>query len=146
MYKYLALILLLSGCGLGLEETKYVEKEIQEHVEKFKLIYGKSVDIEIKFKDLEIMTAGVCYVYTDSSLNHIQIDRDIFFSYSELGREELIFHELGHCILDRDHTTSRISYKDTTIPKSIMYPYTFGNSSFYSEMLSYYYDELIKGK
>lgn len=146
MYKYLIPILLLVGCGDGLDESKYVEKEMQSYVEKFKLIYGKSVNIEIKFEDLDPMIAGVCYSYTDPSFNYIEIDRDLFSTYSELGREELIFHELGHCILDREHTTSRIAYKDTTIPKSIMYPYIFGGLPFYAENLSYYYDELIKGK
>jgi hypothetical protein len=43
-------------------------------------------------------------------------------------REELMFHELGHCILDRPHTNSRAS---------IMYPYHLGGSNYMNYYSSY---------
>jgi hypothetical protein len=42
------------------------------------------------------------------------------------GQESLIYHELGHCVLKRDHDSSRINetnrYGTFLIPKSVMTP------------------------
>lgn len=35
--------------------------------------------------------------------NHITIDEPLFGQLSDLYREFIIFHELGHCVLNRDH-------------------------------------------
>lgn len=137
----------ISSCGLFNKSEKYVEPEIREHVEKFKLIYGLQINIEIKFKNLDPTTAGVCYYYEGNPEdNYIEIDKETFQEYSELGREELIFHELGHCVFNRDHTTERMMFKGISVPTSIMYPYTFGNSWIYEQNLTHYYSELVEGK
>ena len=138
---------LMTSCGSGLTSNAYVEKEIEQYVDKFNLLYNEKVNIEIRFKDLKDSTAGICYYYeSGSSMNYIEIDKEIFSNYSDLGREELVFHELGHCIFDRDHSTQRINYGGYSVPDSIMYPYTFGDSWFYEKNLAYYYDELVKNK
>jgi hypothetical protein len=140
------LCLLMASCGDGLDD-KYVEPQLSEYVEKFRQLYNVPANIEIKFADLEIMIAGVCYSYGNSHEdNYIEIDRDYFDMYSNIEREELIFHELGHCIFNRDHTTERMMYKSYSVPISIMYPYMFGGSWFYEQNLTHYYDELVKGK
>lgn len=43
--------------------------------------------------------AGVCR-FSDRS---IEIEVTVWDNLSEAGREQLIFHELGHCVLDRRH-------------------------------------------
>jgi hypothetical protein len=93
------------------------------------------------------MIAGVCYSYeSNPDWNYIEIDKDYYDMYSNTEKEELIFHELGHCIFNRDHTTERMMYKSYSVPISIMYPYMFGGSWFYEQNLTHYYDELVKGK
>jgi len=64
--------------------------------------------------------------------------------------ETLIFHEMGHCILGRDHDTTRMPKGD---PKSIMYPddislytpcvYQIGDSCNKLYRRDYYLDELF---
>lgn len=135
------------ACGPGVNTQPFVEKEIMSYVDKFNSTYNTIVNIEIKFKELDDNIAGICYYYgSESFSNYIEIDKIIFSEYSNLGKEELIFHELGHCIFDREHTVDLFYYKNSMIPKSIMYPYVFGESFFYNENSSYYYNELEKNK
>ncbi len=46
--------------------------------------------------------AGLCN-YNSHEPNHISIDREYWNQSSDLGREFVVFHELGHCVLIRDH-------------------------------------------
>jgi len=46
--------------------------------------------------------AGQC-TYGSHRSNHVQIDQDFWDRASDLLREFVVFHELGHCDLARDH-------------------------------------------
>ena len=52
----------------------------------------------------------------------VKINRALWKTLNSAHREELIFHELGHCVLDRLHDTTLVG----GIPKSVMYPYHLG--------------------
>lgn len=56
--------------------------------------------IRISISDLKGETAGTCHY----GFNRIVIDRGTWVTMSVVGKEELMFHELGHCILNLDHT------------------------------------------
>ena len=45
---------------------------------------------------------GLCY-YNSATPNSIVIDREYWNSANDYGKEMVVFHELGHCFLDRDH-------------------------------------------
>jgi hypothetical protein len=47
---------------------------------------------------------GVCRPGGMASLNHVEIDEDIWNTLSEVGKELLVFHELGHCRLEKLHS------------------------------------------
>lgn len=49
--------------------------------------------------------AGKCR-YSSHFPNHVTIDKAFWDSTSDLGREFVVFHELGHCDLGRDHRES----------------------------------------
>jgi hypothetical protein len=98
---------------------------------------NKEVKIDIEYNKLDYPVVGVCISYTNGH-KEVQIDPDSWFNFDENYKEELIFHELGHCILGREHDTSYID--EYRVPKSIMYPYIFGYA--YNEYKSYYMDEL----
>lgn len=64
--------------------------------------------------------------------------------YTHAEREELIFHELGHCVLNRGHrqeTAQTLDYK-YYMPVSIMNPYHIGRDR-YSINYEYYIKELF---
>ena len=46
--------------------------------------------------------AGQCS-YSSHQPNHVTIDQEYWNSAGTLGREFVVFHELGHCRLARDH-------------------------------------------
>ncbi len=68
-----------------------------------------------------------------------------FWRYSDLKtREQVVFHELGHCILGRDHLDDSVNLGGyNIIPKSIMSTMLF-SSTFYDHNRTYYIDELFQ--
>lgn len=60
---------------------------------------------------------GMCDPYIPKRT--VVFDRDTWPLYSDAEKEELVFHELGHCVLDRDHDSTKVG----NLPRSIMYPY-----------------------
>lgn len=120
----LALIAILtSSCGMPIL-SKHVERKTHSnrmysstnssfspYVGQFEQ-HGKQVtgnpnytvgDIPINFDIPEDNSfEGVCYIYSNNS-REIIIRKDWWDSASDEDKESLIFHELGHCALDRDH-------------------------------------------
>jgi hypothetical protein len=58
-------------------------------------------------------TIGTCSIANGFPL--IIIDRRFWGVADEFEREELIFHELGHCLLDRDHCEPKKDGKSLSI-------------------------------
>ena len=56
----------------------------------------------------------------------------------------MIYHELGHCVLDREHSNTLVTHPHFgyQIPNSIMYYMAFGESSFYKTFREHYVSEL----
>lgn len=146
----ISLLFFNAACGQpeSLEKTKkqaYIEPEFEYFVDLFELEQKVTVDIEMKFAKLELPSVGMCYYYqyqdgTREFVN-IEIDPDYWQSTSETRKEVLLFHELGHCVLGRDHDEQKVYY---TVPKSIMYPYLFEHA--YQTYRSYYVEELQNQK
>lgn len=98
----------------------------------------------IKFGDLSSTDTpstdeiGLCvWSYTPT----VTIDLNYWTTASEDDRQELIDHELGHCILLRQHRNDSLSNGN---PASIMNAYHF--SGFYMQQnATYYYNELVNG-
>lgn len=125
-----------TGCG----KLGSIEEETRPYVDTFKAIAnsrGLSIDwdeISIAFKDLDGNIAGTCY-----SSGHIDIDPDSWKRFSDEEREVLVFHELGHCVLGRDHTEGTFS---DNAPVSIMNPIIM-YTVYYKRRRDYYRSELF---
>lgn len=70
-----------------------------------------------------------------------------FWNYSDpKTREQVIFHELGHCILGRGHLDDSVNLGGyNIIPKSIMSTLLF-STTYYDHNRTYYIDELFAGR
>lgn len=68
---------------------------------------------------------ATCWTRADHK-KEVMIDREIWNTLSDIHRRLLIFHELGHCVLDRDHSWKFIYNEDegVTIMASIMFSNT----------------------
>lgn len=76
---------------------------------------------------------GVCIKYTNGT-REILINKEAWNDFSDTKREILIFHELGHCSLDRSHDDSLHNNHKTSVMHSILLDENIYNS---------YYDEYI---
>lgn len=136
-------LILLSSCGSPSQNRiPLVDSEFDKYISKFEKIYAVNVNIGMIFKNQQNNIVGTCYYFKNKKFNYIEIDNNYWNSVEDSFREELIFHELGHCILDRGHDEELISSNSYLgkIPKSIMYPFVFGYE--YERYENYYLEEL----
>jgi hypothetical protein len=139
--KYLVLVLLLSGCMPRRHHhtnTFQVSPDLLPYVLRFEaeaLKRGKTIKIQ------DLIASGVlayCVVGTDSPTIKI-VDRDWFDHTSDASREHVVFHELGHCILGRDHNDAQEYFG----PSSLMNTYMFDDET-YLMYHDWYLDELFR--
>jgi len=127
MIKSLLLLLLIS-CGVepsGTTGSKGIELETSEfykYINLFEAISPESnkqkiTSLEVKFGVLELPEVGRC-TYAAEKRPVIVIDKEYWFNSTEDSKEVLMLHELGHCILFRNH----VEVKQGEIPSSLMNP------------------------
>ena len=59
-------------------------------------------DLIIELADIETEAVGRCLTFTDDT-RRVEIDPTYWMGQTNIGKEFVVFHELGHCILDRGH-------------------------------------------
>lgn len=114
----------LVGCGHDYQVS--IEPQYQTYVDRF-LSDAHSMNRNIKIYDLIIKTTeslrGEIVGQCQKGFNTtpvIVISKKYWIDLSEFEREELLYHEMGHCVLMRRH---RDDTDEMGIPKSLMYPY-----------------------
>lgn len=140
------LTLATSACMKLKQEKPYVDPELQPYIEQFVFEASlRGIDLSkakiiAVFKPLDSSTLGECLRYEDNRVNlnriHINVKEWIFLP--EYMREQLVFHELGHCWLNLDHTNSTTPQG---LPASIMNEYLF--PFYYDLNRAWYIDELF---
>ncbi len=84
----------------------YVQEFIAEGAKRGQTIDFSDSGLIVEFSDGSVQTAsGFCYV----GEHHVVIDKSEWTSLSEDVRGFLLFHELGHCELDRGHKNEKFS-------------------------------------
>lgn len=152
----LTFAIFLTSCGLQTQNktSLIIPEETKKYVAKFEQLHNQPIkDLEIFFIDIDNTNpksplAGVAAYCTWKSIIHkkgfytvvqntpqVFIDKDTWsFLESNLKREALIFHELGHCIQDKEHDESLTS---KGIPNSIMYPIILSTQTYESNYSHY---------
>lgn len=128
--------------------TKTQDEAFNYYVKLFESMYGKSTSrVSMGFAKLEAPTIGRCKRWSNG-YREIEIDPDYWNSpyVTQEAKIGLIFHELGHCELNRSHEEAREYYSGQhirgEIPRSLMYPYNF-YSPYYAELKDYYFAEMF---
>jgi hypothetical protein len=164
---FIIMVLMITSCGAKKAHTT-IDPAFVKYVQNFQLISSNSniaapktvTNIEISLRsDLGQGVAGLCYKdeYADSFWNqvyftfnkkpeeqrHVEIDQAFWDKSTDAQREAVIFHELGHCILNRDH----VNGYDNTHNRyySIMNSAVF-MPTIYTGNYQYYMRELFKSK
>ncbi len=83
-------------------------------------------------------TVGYCSRIDSMNKLIIKINTDTWDDMDAYEQEALIFHEIGHCVMRRDHCKK----KNKTGPISIMYPYVL-DGKHYKEFREELVDELF---
>ena len=124
MSRWLLGLVLCLGCSCGRQAQ--VASELAPLWEEFGERVAYAGDVPGKFVDkMEGDDVGVCETKTLGGKvlwKRVSILRSAWDSYSADLRKELVFHELGHCVLGLEH--------DETLgsdgrPESIMFPRVF---------------------
>jgi hypothetical protein len=140
--RYLIITLMLSACGV----PHYYESnsDFDQLKFQFQRETGVKITTPIIYDNLDKETIALCEIFEDN-YRVIRVNSFYWEKLGKGGKEETIYHELGHCELNRDHSetltqTGLYSYR---IPNSIMYPYEFGDASYYWIFREHYLEELM---
>jgi hypothetical protein len=114
--------LLLFGCKKDNAIEYIVDSDFEEYVQRF-IDEGAARGVEIDFGDTGLLieysdkmvvgASGFCYL----GEHHIVIDKSEWNALTDTQKEYLLFHELGHCELDRRHKNDQF---DNLLWKSLM--------------------------
>jgi hypothetical protein len=126
-----------------------VDERLWPYFERFE-IEGEKNGLDIRLDNLNIQgiitsideehIAGTCQ-FSRNSPRLVTIDSEFWNSSGELFREFIVFHELGHCALRRDHDESASA---NGVCLSIMRSGTSGCFDQYStNTRDYYLEELF---
>lgn len=145
-------LMFLLGCNRNLEQQKIVsiDSSLQPYVNDF-VDEGRSEGVTIVIDNLSVRFAddipgvaiGQCSMFDHGTVGtpSIIIERAYWDSHSEIAKKVVIFHELGHCVLFREHVWG---WTASNIVASIMY-YSIQYDSMYSNNWAYYMHELFHG-
>lgn len=149
------LVLSASGCGKKQKDHEaflQIDGSFQTYVNTFEQTAaseGGSLvinDLILAFGSTpSINETGVCE-WAEDETPRITINKRIWDTLSDYDRQEVIFHELGHCVLRRIHQSGEISAYGgaMNIPSSVMYPYRI-SGTIYRDNIVHYHDELFDG-
>ena len=109
------LLVIITLCGCSKQFDNDIETELQVHFDNFVVeaeangvaISLDEIDIGAYLENIETRgTLGQCKSYSDGS-KQVAIDLPFWNRASDLEREYVVFHELGHCILGREHSDEK---------------------------------------
>lgn len=149
MVRFLVLfmgLVVLSACGKAPDQQVLdVAPEFTSYVTRFQQSAAQVgsplavTNLRIQFGQMENpQERGLCDVSSLESVPTILIDKAGWSQMDDASREEVLFHELGHCVLRRKHNAGLTK----GLPVSMMNPYTIGDGVYLSQH-DYYLRELF---
>lgn len=103
----LIILIILTGCGSGVVSTPVEQGEFRQYALAFEEtarlhgrdLHGAALSVSIEFGNPEGAVTARCYFE-----GRIVIAKEAWEGISEMQRRVRMFHELGHCVLQRQHT------------------------------------------
>lgn len=117
-----------TGCAVETYNRVFIAEAAQEFVVSFQveaLLHGHEISIQnliVKFADItEPRWIGYCWM-PNGGTPEVVLSSKYWAGATYYAKEILMFHELGHCLLLKDHIGT---FNADGMPASIMYPETF---------------------
>lgn len=140
MYALIFLMVFTSCAG----HTTPNMTNVTTHIREFEKLCRCKNFVPIYFSKLKGNHVGECRWFKGLKLfRNIHLDEDYWEKSDEYEREALIFHELGHCVLDREHDDSIIFVDSGPRPKSLMNSFLFSE---YKKNRGYYIWEMFSSQ
>lgn len=107
----------LSACEKEEAITSNVEQALQAYFERFDVeARARGFDFSLEMEELtasiisiaEDGVLGQCH-YSEQAPNIVEIDQQFWNRATDLEKEYVVFHELGHCVLGRNHDDTRLA-------------------------------------
>lgn len=137
---FISVCYMLMGCGQGFRAINHgqVDPEFQPYVDLF-MEYANLpvIHVDMYFNPQSGNVIGVCYKRGND--RKVEIDVEWWDKAGELDREILIFHELGHCVLEKPHTNFDL---EDGCGGSVMNEYHIG-AYCYDKHYDHYIEELF---
>ena len=115
-----AAMLVVVSCGKDDEPQFLVDEPLQEYFDRF-AAEGAIRNVVIDYEALKISgdiriistptVIGQC-IHTEKEPNTVVVDKFYWDTADDLEREFLVFHELGHCALNRGHLDDSDAHGD----------------------------------
>lgn len=124
----------------------FAESHEQHNIDPFKVrIEALTVNIEPmnEIRDGK-RVLGVC-TYDAYGMPFIVLNESYWYYSTDSDREELLYHELGHCVLDQDHRDYKVKLGNDTLIGSTMNSIK-GVGATYKKYKAYYLNELFTAK
>lgn len=137
LLKFLCFALSLSGCGPV--QTGTVDPDLAPYVTRFEQLWGYKVTFAVEQAVIDPKYGGICYDMATAT-PVVAINSIYWYTLTDDEKEELMFHELGHCALKRQH---REDLNSDGSPVSVMYHQMFGNLVQYHSNRNAYIKELF---
>src|SRR5579884_1508973 len=134
MFLLVLIALLSSSCGPPPDPSITQDPELIPFINSFESEIGVDAShVSATFSKLTSPDIGMCDSYDDGRRD-IYIDRDEWNQMDYVGREQLMYHELGHCAMNLEHNNSYVTLPGgTQVYGSIMNEYWFGDAWYYSQ-------------
>lgn len=139
--KQLLFMSLLSACG----EAPHIEPEAQPYIDRFVTEAKiRNVVVNIQFltiiftDEVKMTPQGYQFGYCEEGV--ITLVKSYFLAQTDVNKEVVLFHELGHCILKREHVDGVSELK---IPESLMIVDPTLVTSYYEQNRNFYLNELF---
>ena len=122
-YSLLILSVVMAGCSMqdyDPRSTTSTDPSVMPYYWRFQGDTGVSpFGMALSIVPLRVGELGRCTIYTghDKDYREIRLNSNVWNTMSDMDKEQLIYHELGHCVLGRQHDDSTI---DGYTPKTIM--------------------------
>lgn len=135
---------LIVSCGtFQPTEVGEIHPEFKTYVEKFQAESGiQTLNIKMSFiNDFDDEVVGSCRY--SKPIRKIIISQIFWKNASLASREQLIYHELGHCVLNKPHDDSLTIINGEYIPNSVMNSYMISDY-FYVKYRDHYINNLFE--
>lgn len=139
-----SIALVFTGCGKEAPEVLQLG-EFESYVKDFEqeaAVLGRNVQVTnlvVAYGDLPQSYYRASCKLTPGETPVITVNQESWDSLSEIDRRAVMFHELGHCILNRRHKND---YSEEGVPLSLMNAAVI-DSNIYTENEHYYHEELF---